>query len=662
MSKQRSVTSSIKVVIAMAVLAATFYLGTQWGGTPTPSLPRQSLEEHSEETVHETTWTCIMHLQIKRSEPGLCPVCGMDLVPMDDSAGDGDIGDRQLVMNEWDKKLAAIVTAPVERRYVDAQVRMVGKLEYDETKVKSISSWVNGRIDRTYVDYVGIQVEKGDHLVSLYSPDLVTGQEELIEAKRRVDRGGKEKSQFLRDSDLRSLDSAREKLRLWGLSEEQVKEIETSEKPEDHILINSPQAGIVIHKALNEGEYVQTGTHIYTVADLSSLWVKLDAYESDLQWLHYGQSVQLETEAYAGEIFNGLIAFIDPVVNDATRTVKVRVNVENTEHRLKPGMFVRATVIAKLAKSGKVMNSKLAGKWIAPMHPEIIRDEPGICPVCNMDLVKAETLGYVTADSDQDAPLVIPATAVLRTGRRAVVYIEVPNTDRAIYEGREITLGARAGDFYLVQSGLAEGEQIVVQGNFNIDSALQIMAKRSMMSMPGDDGSDATDPALASIRGELTTVYEAYLDIQAPMMRDDLAAAKAAFGHLPMQVSSVDMTVFTDPSHMSAWRSVANSLKNAGGVAEGAQDLDALRVAFNTASEGVLEMERQFGHAGDVAYYEAFCPMAFDDGASWLQSAAEIMNPYMGTAMQGCGEIKNTFPAQLQQISATPNAPIGHNH
>ncbi|MFP6616702.1 MAG: efflux RND transporter periplasmic adaptor subunit, partial [Candidatus Hydrogenedentota bacterium] len=484
MSKQRSVTSSIKVVIAMAVLAATFYLGTQWGGTPTPSLPRQSLEEHSEETVHETTWTCIMHLQIKRSEPGLCPVCGMDLVPMDDSAGDGDIGDRQLVMNEWDKKLAAIVTAPVERRYVDAQVRMVGKLEYDETKVKSISSWVNGRIDRTYVDYVGIQVEKGDHLVSLYSPDLVTGQEELIEAKRRVDRGGKEKSQFLRDSDLRSLDSAREKLRLWGLSEEQVKKIETSEKPEDHILINSPQAGIVIHKALNEGEYVQTGTHIYTVADLSSLWVKLDAYESDLQWLHYGQSVQLETEAYAGEIFNGLIAFIDPVVNDATRTVKVRVNVENTEHRLKPGMFVRATVIAKLAKSGKVMNLKLAGKWIAPMHPEIIRDEPGICPVCNMDLVKAETLGYVTADSDQDAPLVIPATAVLRTGRRAVVYIEVPNTDRAIYEGREITLGARAGDFYLVQSGLAEGEQIVVQGNFNIDSALQIMAKRSMMSMP----------------------------------------------------------------------------------------------------------------------------------------------------------------------------------
>jgi Cu(I)/Ag(I) efflux system membrane fusion protein len=660
MSKQRSIELLVKAVVIMVVLALTFYLGTQRAGAPSSNLAEHSAAEHTEEAPVDAVWTCVMHLHIKKSEPGNCPVCGMELVQLDESS-DG-AGDRQLVMNEWDKKLAKVATVPVERRFVDAQVRMVGKLEYDETKVKSISSWVNGRIDRLYVDYVGIRVERGDHLVSLYSPDLVTGQEELIEARKRVDRGNKEKSEFLRNSDLRSLKSAREKLRLWGLSEEQVKEIETRRKAEDHILIKSPQSGIVVHKALNEGEYVQTGTRIYTVADLSSLWIKLDAYESDLQWLHYGQSVEIEAEAYPGEIFDGLISFIDPIVDDSTRTVKVRVNVENAEYRLKPGMFVRATVHARLAKSGKVMDPKLAGKWIAPMHPEIIRDEPGACPVCGMDLVKAETLGYVTADSDQNAPLVIPATAVLRTGRRAVVYVEVPDTNRTTYEGREIVLGARAGDYYLVKSGLTEGEQVVVRGNFNIDSALQIKAKRSMMSMPGDDDPDMNDPLLASIRKGLARVYHAYLAIQAPMVEDDLAAAKAAFADLPMRVSSVDMSLFADPSHMTAWMKIAKALKGAGTDAENADDLDAVRSAFHTASKNVLEMERQFGHAGDEVYYEAFCPMAFDDGASWLQTVMQIQNPYMGSSMPGCGDIKNTFTPKMEPVTATPVAPTGHNH
>jgi Cu(I)/Ag(I) efflux system membrane fusion protein len=651
----------IKLVAVVVGLSLAFYLGTRSGNAPSGNSAGTSTQTETHAEEKETIWTCVMHLHIKRSEPGLCPVCGMELVPMDDSSDDSNLGDRQLVMTEWDKRLASIVTQPVERKFVDTQIRMVGKLEYDETKVKSISSWVNGRVDRLYVDYEGIQVKRGDHLVSLYSPDLVTGQEELIEAKRRVERGGKDKSAFLRESDLHSLESAREKLRLWGLSDAQVAAIESNEKAEDHILINSPQSGIVIHKAVNDGEYVKTGTHIYTVADLSSLWVKLDAYESDLQWLHYGQSVEIEAEAYPGEIFDGLIAFIDPVVNDKTRTVKVRVNVKNDAQLLKPGMFVRATVHAKLANSGKVMDAKLAGKWIGPMHPEIIRDEAGKCPICKMDLVRAETLGYVSAASDADAPLVIPASAVLRTGRRAVVYIEVPDRDRKVYEGREIVLGARAGDYYLVKSGLSEGEQVVVQGNFNIDSSLQIKAKPSMMSMPGDDAGTPTDPTLGPIRESLAAVYDSYFAVQVPMMEDDLDGTKTAFADLETAVAAVPMSLFDTASYMGTWMEVAKEIKSAAVSADSASTLDEMRVAFNSASVSILRSETIFGHSDDGDYYEAFCPMAFDDGASWLQSSRSIQNPYMGTGMPNCGEIRNTFSAAGIQKSSGAAA-TGHHH
>jgi Cu(I)/Ag(I) efflux system membrane fusion protein len=168
-------------------------------------------------------------------------------------------------------------------------------------------------------------------------------------------------------------------------------------------------------------------------------------------------------------------------MDEKTRTVKVRVIAENADGSLKPGMFVRATVRPKVAAGGRVMDPRLSGKWISPMHPEVVKDGPGKCDVCGMDLVRAEELGYTVA-KDQEAPLVIPASAPLITGKRAVVYVKVPGTERPTFEGREISLGPRAGDHYTVRSGLKEGELVVVKGNFKIDSALQIEAKPSMMS------------------------------------------------------------------------------------------------------------------------------------------------------------------------------------
>jgi len=384
-------------------------------------------------------------------------------------------------------KLAEIETAKVTREPVAAAIRMVGTIEFDETRVKTITAWVPGRLDRLYVDYTGIPVNKGDHLADIYSPKLFAAQQELIEAMKAVEKLAKSDSEFVRSSTLGTLEAVRDKLRLLGLSQEQVEEIERREKPSDHTLISAPLGGIVVSKLADEGEYVKTGSPIYKIAELSHLWVKLDAYESDLAWLRYGQEVEFYTESYPGEPFRGKISFIDWVVDRRTRTTKVRVNVGNPDLQLKPGMFVRAEVRSELRGGGRVMNPALKGKWVSPMHPEIVKDGPGQCDICGMDLVPAEEL-FSTRDESAELPLVVPVSAPLVTGRRAVVYVKLPARKNPTFQGREIVLGPRAGDHYVVLSGLDEGEEIVVRGNFKIDSALQIEAKPSMMNPEGGGG------------------------------------------------------------------------------------------------------------------------------------------------------------------------------
>jgi Cu(I)/Ag(I) efflux system membrane fusion protein len=451
-----------------------------------------------------------MHPQIRQPKPGKCPICFMDLVPVSSEAG--DIGERQISFSEAAVKLMEIETAPVERKFVTAEIRMVGKIDYDETRIKDITAWVPGRIDRLYVDFTGITVSKGDHMVYLYSPQLLSAQAELLQAVKAAE-SAKAASELIRTSTAATLDAAKEKLRLLGLTREQIADIEKTGKVVDHLTIYAPVGGVVIQKNATEQMYVETGTRIYTIADLSQLWVKLDAYESDMMWVRYGQEVEFETEAYPGEVFKGRISFIDPVLDPETRTVKLRVNVQNRDGKLKPEMFVRAVVRSKVAKGGRVMDEAMAGKWICPMHHDIVKDAASSCDICEMDLVTTESLGYVTVDTTGQAPLVIHASAPLITGKRAVVYVRVRGSDKPTYEGREIVLGPRAGDYYIVNSGLSEGELVVTRGNFKIDSAMQIQAKPSMMSAPAEETPAGTEQTLCPVMGgpinkEVFAVYK----------------------------------------------------------------------------------------------------------------------------------------------------------
>ncbi|MEN7972472.1 MAG: efflux RND transporter periplasmic adaptor subunit [Verrucomicrobiota bacterium] len=408
--------------------------------SPSPPLPRTP---SSTETATKF-WTCSMHPQVQHPEPGKCPICFMDLIPVSENAPDGSGHAHELHLTEHARKLAEVETSVVERRFVETEVRLTGKIEYDETRLSTITARVPGRLDRLYVDYTGMPVRKGDPLVELYSPELLAAQQELIQA------GANESLQKI----------ARDKLLLYGLAPQQLAELEKRKTPNDQLTIHSPTAGVVVQKTGIEGMYVQTGSPIYTVADLSHVWIVLDAYESDLDLLQHDQSVAVSTEAFPGETFKGSVAFIDPIIDEATRTAKVRVNMSNTDGRLKPGMFVRAVVQAQIG--------------------------------------------------GETPPLVIPASSALLTGKRAIVYLE---TQEGVYLPRQIRLGRRAGDFRLVESGLEEGDTIVSKGAFKIDSEIQIQAKPGMMSVEGKGHMEMKPQMLCPVMGNPIN-KEVYADYQ----------------------------------------------------------------------------------------------------------------------------------------------------
>jgi Cu(I)/Ag(I) efflux system membrane fusion protein len=714
----------------LLLLIVVFWIGYQFSSAvhrATPTAPSQSNGADSLKagTSGTEVWTCSMHPQIRLPEPGSCPICGMDLVlaegtesvataaaknkplyacsmfclppqpnpgkcricgmdmvEVESDAADFDdaTSSRTLTLSPTAQKLAEVATEPVLRKFVAAEIRMVGKIDYDETRLGYITAWVPGRLERLFVDYTGIPVNKGDHLVYLYSPELATAQTELLQALERTKSAADGENTLVNRRAAKWVEDIRDKFRLWGMTEEQISDIESRGAPSDYMTIYAPMGGIVIHKNAVEGMYVNTGTRIYTIADLSRVWVKLDAYESDLQWLRYGQEVEFESEAYPGDTFAGRIAFIDPVLDAKTRTVKIRVNVENADGRLKPEMFVRAMVRSKVALGGRVVDAELAGKWISPMHPEIVKDAPGTCDVCGMPLVRAESLGFVSVETqDADPPLVIPASAPLKTGKRALVYVAVSGSPGK-YEGREIVLGPRAGAYYIVKEGLEEGERVVVHGAFKIDSAMQIMAKPSMMNPATKDPSVATsqdpresapskppsthtpiaptyaeqgvaDTELPIAFGEqLDELYRGYVAIQGALSRDSLDDARRLMNAFIKTLEGVDASLLSNDAR-ARWTKEKTQLVASANMTAQADSIEKARLGFVLVSESVIAIAHRFAPA-TVELRRFHCPMAFDGrGADWIQLTDQTENPYFGSAMFRCGSLEET-------IKPKPSRPI----
>jgi Cu(I)/Ag(I) efflux system membrane fusion protein len=592
----------------------------------------------------------------------------MDLIPLETGDSDTVLDERQLKLTENAKKLAKIQSQPVIKAFAESEIRMVGKIAYNERNLNYITSWVPGRLDRLYADYTGITVKKGDHMVYMYSPELLVAQDELIQAKTTIESLQQSKSSILIQTTEATLLAVREKLRLFGLSDSQIEEIEKTGVTSEHQTIYAPVGGVVIEKNAKEGMYVETGTKIYTIADLSKLWIFFEAYESDLPWLRYGQKLEFVSPSFPGEKFDAQISFIDPVVDPKKRTIKVRANVDNKKMRLKPDMFVTGVVKSRLDADGRVIDLKLEGQWISPMHPEIIKNKPGECDICGMDLVKVSDIGYSTAVSDnKNAPLLIPTSAPLLTGKRAIVYIEIEKDDGSIFEGREIELGPKAGDFYVVKSGLAEGEMVVTNGAFKLDSELQIQAKPSMMApeggvitsahQHGNKSNSSTQTGDHSehdmieneikpdngVRIALTPIYNAYFKIQTSLASDLISDTKDGYKQLSKVVNEVDMSLFEGDLH-NQWMTIYNNLIKQSDSIESLSKLDDVRIIFEKTSNSIIVLHKNFGHSESIDFQLTFCPMALKNkGAYWIQTDSTVNNPYFGEKMLRCGEIKETW-------------------
>lgn len=388
-----------------------------------PSNKNELLPAHTNEAVQ--IWTCSMHPNVKMDHPGQCPICGMDLVPLVQN-NTTSIDPDAVMLSPDAARLANVLTTVVTRHMPVKEVRLYGKAQADERLLQSQVSHLAGRIEKLYVNFTGEIVKKGQLLARIYSPDLINAQQELLEAAKT------------KESQPDIYNAAIEKLHQWKLTPGQIEAIESSAKTQPVFDIVSNTNGVVTSLLVNAGDYVSAGTVLFRIADLSSVWVQFDAYESDMQFLRKGEKISFKFQALPENSYSANIDFVDPVIDPVTRVAKVRVEINNESGRVKPEMFAEGIVSSNL--------SEYKGK------------------------------------------LVIPKSSVLWTGKRSIVYVRQQGTNEPVFKLREIELGPMLGESYIVTGGLSEGEEIVTNGTFSVDAAAQLEGKPSMMGTQGVNG------------------------------------------------------------------------------------------------------------------------------------------------------------------------------
>jgi Cu(I)/Ag(I) efflux system membrane fusion protein len=604
----RSIRENYKLVIGIFIIGLFFgwIIFHPSENEAIHSVQMEGHEGHDHSSEDPTTWTCSMHPQIKQDKPGQCPICAMDLIPLTTAQYSGEnVDPNEIVMSESAAKLADIQTMTVSEGAPQKTLYLQGKVHADERNIAELTARFGGRIEKLFVNFTGQNVRLGEKLATIYSPDLITAQRELLEAAS------------FKENRPSFYTAAKAKLKLWDLSDDQIAAIEEEGEPQLYFDMFSSISGTVMMRHVALGDYVKEGSPLFQVTDLKRVWVMFDAYESDLPWIKKGDHVGLTIPSIPGQDFEGTVAYIDPFINPKSRIAKIRIELPNSGLKLKPEMFANGVLHSKIAESSN--------------H------------------------------------LLIPKSSILWTGKRAVVYVKVPERESPSFLYREITLGPEAGNFYVVAGGLMEGEVIAVNGVFKIDAAAQLEGKPSMMnpsegivSQGHDHGStshsehQSNEPGQQAIgvkvefKKQLQDVYDYYITMTEAFVASDAEEVSRKALSVKSVLKKVDMGLLQGEAHME-WMTQIEKLNESIEQISDSKDISDQRLlfaAFNTTFHTSL---KSFGLQQGTTYYQ-YCPMANGDvGAYWFSNEKEIANPYFGDAMLKCGETRETMEFNNQK-------------
>lgn len=602
-----------KYIFGAGILIIGIILGNVFSGGKSETSQNENEHNYVQDPVTKV-WTCSMHPQIRMDKPGSCPICGMELISLDESGKtEENIASNEIVMTQEAIQLANIQTSIVTKSNATKEIRLLGKVKPDERRLYSQVSHIPGRVERLYVNFTGEKVYRGQKIVRIYSPDLITAQKELFEAIKS------------KDVFPQLYTATRNKLKLWKLSDSQIDAIEKSGSVQEQIDILSDYSGYVMKKNVELGDYITAGGNLFEIANLSTVWVMFEAYESDIPWIHIGDMVDFTIQAIPGTDFKGKVTYVDPFVSANTRVAKVRVELKNTSHKLLPEMYATGILKAKLSSAKEA--------------------------------------------------LVVPKSAVLWTGKRSVVYVKVPHEKTISFVYREVILGEDLGDFYIIKKGLEIGEEIATNGVFRIDASAQLMGQKSMMNpeggkvstgghagmdMGGDNDTEMKNDTSEDMSGmimidkskidakfkkQLGKVVTEYIKLKDAFVNDNSALAQKEAKNVKKSLGNVDMLLLLGDSH-NVWMKALKPLKEATDKIQNSKEIGMQRDAFLILSKHLSDAINTLGietENGQTLYLD-FCPMADNNkGGVWLSYDKEISNPFYGSTMLTCGEIKATY-------------------
>jgi len=532
----------------------------------------------AEETASEEIWTCSMHPQIRKNEPGDCPICGMDLIPLDQSGGSSIV----LEMSEDAVKLAQIQTTIVGSSSNDiTSLKMSGKIEANETASASLVTHIPGRIEKLYVSFTGEKVRAGQKIATIYSPSLITAQKELIEAEK------------MKDIQPKLYEAAVNKLKYWKITDDQINDILTSGEVKETFNIYAEYGGVVQKKHVSVGDHLGQGGVLFSVQNLNTLWVVFDVYEKDLPKVRVGDQITFSTPSLPGQKFTAKVSFIDPIINPNSRTAKVRVEVFNKGNALKPEMFVSGELVGDFETDMDLTVPKSAVLWTGQRSVVYIK---------------------------------VPDTDLPSYEYREVLLGESLGADYQVIDGLKpgdevVTNGA----FVIDASAQLNNQSSMING---------LVDDQKEENLP-----DYTSSTPDAFKTQLEKLNRTYMVLKDALVATNSKAAQQSIAELITSLEEIDMSLVKGDAH-KYWMGQMKTIKDNSQMIQATENIRSQREYFVELSKAVVNSNKVFGVKSGT-YYEQYCPMANKkEGAYWLSNESGIRNPYFGDKMLGCGEVK----------------------